>query len=406
MDSGSLFDKIISVVIALILWVYVVNVINPPSSSTIEGVPVRLLNQEVLAASNLAIAGETDYTVDVVIEGARSDILDIAEEDITANADLFGLGKGQNYLVVTVSVPEKIAVKEVKSARIPVLIDELVKVSKPVRLHMTYINKGYEIGGVTINPDEVIVIGAKSLVDAVSYVEVMVSEEKLTEEASTLQCSTKAVNADGDAMQGVRLSSAYVEVTASLYETKTVPLQVPIEGTLGDYIELVSQEIPQTITIKGPAVILENIQAIIARPVEIEGLTKDATIPVIPILPEGVEAAEESSDLTASFKLTVVKEASFDYGPGDIWIYNIPDGYEVDVLTETVTVTARGEEAIIQVLQRTDLQPAFNAAALTVGESDIQVATRYAQQMVNVELEPLTIRVRVSVSHTGDIVNE
>ena len=117
MDSGSLFDKIISVVIALILWVYVVNVINPPSSSTIAGVPVRLLNQEVLAASNLAIAGADQYTVDVVIEGARSDILDIEEEDITANADLFGLGKGQNYLVVTVSVPEKITVKEIKSAR-------------------------------------------------------------------------------------------------------------------------------------------------------------------------------------------------------------------------------------------------------------------------------------------------
>jgi YbbR domain-containing protein len=300
----------------------------------------------------------------------------------------------------------RITVKEIKSARIPVVIDELVTISKPVELQTTYVNKEYEVGDVTIVPAVVDVIGAKVLVDKVSYVQVKLSEEQLTEEAVTLQLSTEAVDNEGNTVQAVRLSSAYAEVTASLYATKDVRLQVPVEGVLAEHIELISQRIPQLITIKGPGEILQNIQEIIASPIQIESLTEDATLPIIPILPEGIEVAEESVNLTAVFKLSVVTEVSFDYAPEGIWIYNIPEGYSVDVLTDKVTVTARGDEAIINVLKSTDLQPAINASSLTVGETEVQGSTRYAQQLVSVNISPIAIKVRVTVVHVDEGNNE
>jgi len=397
MDSGSLFDKIIAVVIALILWVYVVNVINPPSSTTISGVPVQLLNQEVLATSGLAIAGTDQYTVDVVIEGARSDVLLIEGSDITATADLFGLGKGQNYLLVNVNVPEKITIREIKSGRIPVLIDELVKVSKPVELKISYDDEGYEIGGVILSPSSVNVIGAKSLVDQIPYVQIKLSQEQLKEESATLQCSTEAVDEEGNIVKGVRVSSSYVDVTVSLYMTKVVPLEVPVEGTLPDGVELTSRHLPQSITIKGTKELLESVQALIAKPIQIGSLTEDATLPVEPILPEGLEIAEESLDLTAVFRLSTVKEVSFEYNPEDIWVYNIPEGYHVVILADKIVVAAKGEEAIIDVLQHTDLQPAIDAASLKPGESEVDVSTRYAQQLVDVQILPGTISVSVEV---------
>ncbi|NCB42862.1 MAG: hypothetical protein EOM59_09600 [Clostridia bacterium] len=406
MDSGSLFDKIIAVVIALILWVYVVNVINPPSSTTIADVPVQLLNQEVLATSGLAIAGIDQYTVDVVIEGARSDVLLVEADDITATADLFGLGKGQNYLLVNVNVPEKITVREVKSGRIPVLIDELVKVSKPVELNVSYDGEGYEVGGVILSPSSVSVIGAKSLVDQVPYVQIKLSQKQLKEESSTLQCSTEAVDEEGNIVKGVRISSSYVDVTASLYETKIVPLEVPVEGVLPEGIELKSRHLPQSITIKGTKDLLESIQAVIAKPIQIGNLTEDTTLPVEPILPEGLEIAKESVDLTAVFRLSTMKEVSFEYNSEDIWIYNIPEGYHVVVLTAKITVVAKGEEAIIDVLQNTDLQPAIDAASLTAGESEADVSMRYAQQLVDVQILPGTIAVRVDALKDDDIENE
>lgn len=406
MDSGSLFDKIIAVVIALILWVYVVNVINPSSSTTVTGVPVQLLNQEVLATSNLAIAGTDEYTVDVVIEGARSDILDVKSDDITANADLFGFGKGQNYLSVTVSVPEKITVKEIRSARIPVFIDELVKVSKSVVLQIGYTNKGYEIGGVSISPARIDVIGAKSLVDKVPYVRVMLTEEQLKEEPSPIECSAEAVDNEGNIVTGVRVSSAYVTVTASLYATKIVPLEVPIEGEPAGDIDLISQDIPKSVKIKGPSEILKNIQVVRATPIQIENLTEDSVIPVVPILPEGVELAEENLSISAVFKVSAVSEVSFEYSAEDIWIYNIPAGYKISAFAGKVTVSARGDEAIISGLQRMDLQPAINASSLTAGRNEAVLSTRYAQQLIRVKVLPATINVNVEVSHVDEADSE
>ncbi|MFA7502784.1 MAG: CdaR family protein, partial [Anaerovoracaceae bacterium] len=179
MGRNSWLDKLISVAIALVLWVYVLS-LNPQSKTTVAGVPVQLLNQEVLVTSSLAIAGSDRYTVDVYVEGVRSDILSLQSDQVTATADLFGLGKGQNYLVISVSVPEKITVIEVRPNRIPILIDELVNVRKPVVLFVTDTSNGSEIGGVTLTPSEVTVSGAKSIVDQVQSVRVSVSQSSLT----------------------------------------------------------------------------------------------------------------------------------------------------------------------------------------------------------------------------------
>ena len=398
MGNSSWLDKVISVVIALILWVYVVNVINPPSSTTIASVPVQLLNQEVLAASNLAIAGTDSYTVDVVVEGARSDVIDLQSDQVTATADLFGMSKGQNYLTVSVSVPEKITVTEVRSSRIPVLIDELVSVQKPVNIKVLDEIQGLEMGSISMQPQEISVMGAKSIVDLVRTVQIQVSHTTLTEASSTLQLSAEAVDKDGEPVYNVRLSNAYVELNAALYQTKTVPLEVPLEGLPALNMEITGKEIPEEITIKGNAQILQAVEAIVAEPLNIQGIAGDSTLPVIPILPEGIEAAAESSQLLAEFTLTAMSEVQFSYGPDDVWVYNIPDGYQVEVISDAITVSARGEAAVINVLQSTDLQPAIDAVFISSGTEEAALTTRYSQQLVQVSISPASIRIRVRVT--------
>ncbi len=403
MGSGTLFDKVIAVIVALILWVYVVNVVNPPSSTTISSVPVQLLNQEVLAASNLAIAGTDEYTVDIVLEGARSDIITVDPKDVTATADLFGFSKGQNYLVVKVSVPEKITVAEVKSPRIQVYIDELVVVSKPVALSIEDTEKQYEVGGIVLLPENINVSGAKSIVDKVEAVQVKVSEDQLSTDESTIQLSAAAVNAEGAVVADVRVSAAYVDLSATLFNTKVVPLEVPVEGASTQDMEFISKNIPETITIKGSDEALALVDAIVAEPLRLQGDTQDITLPIVPVLPEGVEVAADSADLSASFTLVSVTEVSFEYISEDVWVSNVPTGYSVKVLSKEFVVTARGEKGVVEALQHTDLQPAVDAHGLSAGDYDLPIGTRYDQQLVNVTISPQTVRVRVTITDTPDV---
>jgi YbbR domain-containing protein len=379
--------------------VYVVSVINPQSNTVITGVPVQLLNQEVLAASGLAIAGSEHYSVDVHVEGTRSDILSLQSDQITATADLFGMSKGQNYLVVAVSVPEKITVTEVRSNRIPVLIDELVSVQKAVTLHILDGSAGSEVGGVQLNPQEVGVSGAKSIVDNVRSVRVEVSQSSLSDAATAQLLTAVAVDSEGNPVPHVRLSHAYVELSASLYRTKTVPLEVPVEGIPAGEAEITRKEIPASITVKGPRQALENVEAIAARPLNIQGITESISLVIEPILPESIEVASDSLPLEAHFTLVSMSEVTFIYKAEDIWVYNVPSGYRIQVLSPEVTVSARGEEAVISILQAKDLQPAINAANVSLNAQEATLTTRYAQQLVKISIAPASARIRVTVGN-------
>ncbi len=405
MDNSSWFDKIISLVTALILWVYVVNVINPPSSTTVTGVPVQLLNREVLAASSLAIAGTDEYAVDVVVEGARSDVIALKADQVTATADLFGMSKGQNYLAVSVSVPEKLTVTEIRTSRIPVLIDELVGLPKPVFVEVLDETSGFELGSLSIQPAEISVTGAKSIVDQVQAVRIQVSQATLSEVPSSVQLSAVAVNAEGELIHNVRLSSSYVELTAALYQTKTVPLEVPLAGTPAPNREITQKDIPEEITVRGSAQTLQTVEAIVAEPLNIQGIAEDSTLPVVPVLPPGVETAEASKTLEARFTLAVVAEVQFTYGPEEVWVYNAPAGYRLDVLSGGITVTARGAEAVVNVLKREDLQPAIDGALVGAGIQEAVLTTRYTQQLVQVTLSPVSVRVRLRISEESLPVN-
>jgi hypothetical protein len=77
----------------------------------------------------------------------------------------------------------------------------------------------------------------------------------------------------------------------------------------------------------------------------------------------------------------------------------VPSGYRIQVLSPEVTVSARGEEAVISILQAKDLQPAINAANVSLNAQEATLTTRYAQQLVKISIAPASARIRVTVGN-------
>ena len=69
-----LLDIFFSIFIAIGLWAYVINVVNPPMSVTIRDVPVQVLGLESIQATRLTIAGDGVYTCDVTVNASRSEV--------------------------------------------------------------------------------------------------------------------------------------------------------------------------------------------------------------------------------------------------------------------------------------------------------------------------------------------
>jgi YbbR domain-containing protein len=265
-EAQRTFNIILSIVIALVLWAYVIGEVNPTTQQTITNVPVQLLNIQSLTARELAISGDSDYTVDVVVEGKRADIMKITAQDIIAEADLFGWSKGENFIPVNVTVPQALTLIEIKSAKIEVTIEDLVAQSKQVVVvYKGDMPNNTEEGAVEIKPSEIEVTGAKSEVETVTHVQVVIDITELSAEGQTVQGVAVPVNYAGMTVENVKLSSNYIDVFAKLYTLKEVTLITDFEGELaqGYGAEI---NVPKVILIKGSKSTLKDIDSVSAEP--------------------------------------------------------------------------------------------------------------------------------------------
>ena len=66
--------KIISLAIAVFLWIYVMGEVDPETRVKVYGIEVSYVNTDALADSGLAVADDEPLSVNAVIEGKRSDV--------------------------------------------------------------------------------------------------------------------------------------------------------------------------------------------------------------------------------------------------------------------------------------------------------------------------------------------
>ncbi|WP_206458763.1 CdaR family protein [Anaerovorax sp. IOR16] len=375
--SNSTFNKVLSVVIALLLWVYVIGEVNPTTQHTLTSVPVSLLNMETLTSRGLAVAGNSEYTVDIVVEGQRADMSKLTMDDVVATADLFGFGKGQSYIEVSVKIPDPLKKVEVRPARIPVNIEELVAVSKPVRVAVNGLeSEGQEVGNIKLKPNQIEVSGAKSQVDSVEYIQATLDATKILENGSTLQVTAVPIDSSEAPVRNVRLSSEYVEVSAKLYKLKDVNLKVETTGDLAEGYEVSSVDLPSSIKIKGARSTLRNISEVSIEPINLTDISSNTTQTVKVQLPDGVELANTNKYIEARIFVREVVSKEFIYDADEVQIEGLPEGYHATIQTPEVKIKVIGEETLMESVEKQDF-------TLSIQLDDADVSTASAKVIVN-----------------------
>jgi YbbR domain-containing protein len=398
MLNSNTFYKIISVVIAICLWAYVIEATNPMKTQTFTDIPVQLLNEDNLTSKGLALSGEATYTIDVEVQGKRSVLAKLSEAEFVANADLFGYSIGKNYIPVTLKVPDGITIIQSDPSKINVVIEELVEVAKPIEISFIgQFEDGIEAGQITTMPEEIQVSGAKSEVNAVAYVRAEVNTSKLSTEAATIQAKAVAVNSAGDVVKNVRLSSSYVDVTARLSEVKEVPLAVGVTGEVAPIYEVTNISVPDSIKIKGTKEALAGITSLTAAAIDISSVASTSKIPLDIPLPDGVEFADGSEDTGIAITIKPIATKEFVYTANEILLEGV-DGAasDITITTPQITVTASGSEAVIAGLNKSDLQPYVTLDAESLISATAKVEVRYNKTLGHITVDPETIHITLN----------
>ena len=113
----NLLPKLLAILAALILWIFVMNEQNPPLDGTFQ---VSLSNRNL---SGKMIVMEAPESVRVKVRGLRNAIAGAAGRNFQAYVDLKGLSPGQYDLPVVVALPTGYELVEVLPDKVSVIIE-------------------------------------------------------------------------------------------------------------------------------------------------------------------------------------------------------------------------------------------------------------------------------------------
>ncbi len=391
------FMKLLSVVLAIVLWVYVVAVENPPTKVKIPNVPIKLVNVESLNQRGLAISSDEDYFMDIVVEGTRSNVLKISSNDIIATADVFGYGVGENYIPVTVTVPDSVSVADQKTTRLTINIEEMVSVYKPVNVIFNgAVDAKNEATVFSMTPEEVEVKGAKSKVASVKSVNATINTTELTSKPKIFTTELSTVDAKGESVKNIKLSSETADIEAAVYQIKEVPLEVEVKGEVDKAYQVTEMNVPEKVKIKGLKEDLENVNKITAEPIDINKVTATTEVPISVKLPSGIMLAQDSKNVAVSIAIKGISVKEFEIPSSSITANGLGDKLSLVINTQSVMVKVSGKEAEVGQLTVEDIGLSIDLTGMEAGIYTVPLKIQKEDGVSEIIVTPSEIHITIN----------
>lgn len=354
--------KVLAILFSVIIWIIVVNIDDPVKNMEFNDVPIKIVNDDVLAENNLVYVVEDGLeSVDVTVTGRRSVIEELTKDDINVVADV----KNINELN---AIPLKLSANKygndidgIKAEvdRITLDVEDLKKVQKAINIEAVgEPAEGYIVGEASINLNQVNIEGPKSVIEMISVAKVQVDVE---EAVSDVSVSTPIVlyNSEGEKIDTSRLSINIntVSVTQEILFSKTVPIVCNPSGLPAEGYKQTGEVSlnPEEIMIAGKKSIIDSVNQILipSTSVNISDMKTNyvASINLDNYLPNGVRIAAKNGDKRAVVTVFIEKEneEEFTVNSNRVSIVNLPAGYTAeivdgagDVSDNKIRVTVKG----------------------------------------------------------------
>jgi YbbR domain-containing protein len=389
-------NLVLSIIIALVMWGYVLIDVNPTVEQRFENIPIKIQNQETLIQRGLALNHE-NYTITVVVSGKRSDIVKLSQDHIVAIMDVYGYALGTNYIPVKIEVPDDLSLSSNANPKLEVVIEEYVVSNRAVEVH--YVGElpaNTEPANLNISPRQVEVRGPKSKVESVARLFAEVPLEEWTATGSST-VNIQPLDDNGVIVTDITLSASTITVTGNLLSLKTVPLEIVTEGIIPEEYKVESMDIPTKITLVGPEETLKEIESITSLVVDISGITTTTVIPVPLTLPQGVSISANAPVPQISIKISGMDTKTVDISTSEILFENLSQEYSAYVNTSSLRITMTGDQKVLESVEDpTDFRLSVDLAGLTPGVYTLPVMVKYDMVLNSFTISPIEVQVTIN----------
>lgn len=285
---------VLSILVAVIMWAFVMTSTNPSLSKTIRNVPLTIKNQEVMQKDGYALVGKDEVaSVNVKVEGSRSDLVSLSAEDLVASIDLGVPTEGIKTLNVNVDVPSGIKIEKVSPSNINLKMEKIVKKDLTVDIKISDRLKESKIINVSEQSTKKITVsGLRNYVDKVDKIVLNINEEEYLD-GKIHDIGVKPVDKDGKTVENVDLSQNDVSISFDVLQSKEVGVELNYDN-LPKNMQIEESKIsPNKVIVKGEKSIVDKISAIKTREIDLSNLKNDEFEQRVELeIPQAVELNE------------------------------------------------------------------------------------------------------------------
>ena len=389
--KNDLTIKIFALIIAIILWSYVMSEENPTITKEFRNIEVSLSNYSSLERQGLVIMEPKDPKITIKISGKRNYVNRILEEDILASVDLSGYSEGSVKVPVYIDVPSEVRIVDYHPKEILFKFEKLVRKEAVVTVDTDgSLPQGYVLGEPEIKPQTVYIEGPRSWVDSVTDVVATVDLTNRTEDIK-VTVPIKLIDEKGDDVRGVEKEQNLVDVFIPVYKVKKVPIELQTENQLPDNYEVMDISInPSEIEIKGKKEDLKNINSIKTMPIDINYLIGKRNVVVELDLPENISLVDPKKQVTITLNIEESRTKTFNYTLEDVDIINLSSGLTIDEgdLSKSFEVTIRGSSTKVDLLNKEDLSIELDLQGLEAGSHQAKLSVKDGEDFMVINIQP------------------
>lgn len=407
--SRNTTPKLVSVIFAIVLYMFVMGEVNPEEERPLNNLKVELLNKEELENSGLVFIDQNEFTVNVKIAGKKNELPKISPDDIKVSADLSNAKEGENIIILKVSNPVNVEIKEMAPQQINVRLDKIVQGQKNVEV----IPKGspvrnYVVGKYRTTPDSVLIEGPKSRVNLVAKVVAEIDVEGIKDNIRK-DVPIKAVDSQGEDVIGVDVKTNNVNVYLSMLKLKNVPIKPNIQGAVREGYKITKVEVtPENITLRGEENKIDGISEIFTKNISVEeldtalvtqvnlDLPKDLEVPYLQDLPEIYVGVEK------------IETKEFTFKGSEISANNLKNTLTTNIgeLNQDIKVKISDVRSVLEKVNRNDLELIIDAEGLDVGTYTFKLNLNKNGSYEDIEILPQEIEIQLLNKEDLEVTNE
>lgn len=309
--------KIISLLSAMVLWMYVMAIVDPEETKLFENIPVTITNKNELNERDLVIYPEQDLTTNIYVTGKLSNLKKVTKDDINVYGQINNPLEGNNEIYLKVSTSQRVNY-DFKNPVMIVTLEKIISEDKSIKVDITGSGKN-NVDNIMLqdNIDKVSVSGPRSLVNKVKRV---VGTVKVNGELNDFSQSIKLepVDANGKVVEGIELEKDSVNVNITLLTQKTVPITLKLSDNSESGVNYTMSQ--NTVTIKGKKDIVDSINDIETQPVKLSEISPGTSKDIYLQVPSGITIETKYITIKKNSEENAV--AVYTYTAKDIEIRN------------------------------------------------------------------------------------